>query len=218
MQNLSNPILVRHAKQNLLHQKQKNPQIFLDVCLYSEVCRLLSLNSYRLGPRRLLQELFLEVSSTTGRQEVQAFLVNDRLGTGTMSMQESNRRENRDPKSTYVQMANDCRKAELFNAKSTYVVKSVTKGFAVESTVPEEPSGVRKLEARSPPLSCVKEETQSSTENLLECNSEAQETAKIKTDHVNNVEQTSLGIKTLDSIKFTYKENKFPIKNRDVVN
>ena len=41
--------------------KQKHPQIFTDLCLYSEVCLLLSEYSFRLFSRRFLQELFMDI-------------------------------------------------------------------------------------------------------------------------------------------------------------
>ena len=41
--------------------KQKSPDIFTDLCLYSEVCLLLSEYSFRLFSRRFLQELFMDV-------------------------------------------------------------------------------------------------------------------------------------------------------------
>ena len=41
--------------------KQKSPETFTDLCLYSEVCLLLSEYSFRLFSRRFLQELFMDV-------------------------------------------------------------------------------------------------------------------------------------------------------------
>jgi len=49
------------AEQGLLRLKQKHPQIFTDLCLYSEVCLLLSEYSFRLFSRRFLQELFMDI-------------------------------------------------------------------------------------------------------------------------------------------------------------
>jgi rapamycin-insensitive companion of mTOR len=41
--------------------KQKNPNIFQDLCLYLEVCLLLTKYSFRLSARRFIQELFMSL-------------------------------------------------------------------------------------------------------------------------------------------------------------
>lgn len=58
----SNPVWCKQVKQSLLQCKQRSPQVFQDPCLYSEVCKIMSESTYRLGPRRMLHELFLEVN------------------------------------------------------------------------------------------------------------------------------------------------------------
>ena len=57
----SNPVWCKQVKQSLLQCKQGSPQVFQDPCLFSEVCKLLSECTYRLSPRRMLHELFLDV-------------------------------------------------------------------------------------------------------------------------------------------------------------
>ncbi|XP_059471780.1 rapamycin-insensitive companion of mTOR [Neocloeon triangulifer] len=57
---LSNPIWFKSSKQALLQLKQKCPQVFQDLCLYSDVCNLLENSSYRLTARKSLQELFYD--------------------------------------------------------------------------------------------------------------------------------------------------------------
>ena len=41
--------------------KQSNPEIFEDLCLYSEICLLLAEYSFRLFSRRFVHELFMDV-------------------------------------------------------------------------------------------------------------------------------------------------------------
>ena len=42
--------------------KQNCPSVFMDLCLYSEVCLLMSKYSFRLSSRRFIQELFMDLS------------------------------------------------------------------------------------------------------------------------------------------------------------
>ncbi|KAL1438612.1 hypothetical protein MTO96_047969 [Rhipicephalus appendiculatus] len=55
-------VIMKGSEQALLTLKQKYPSAFQDVCLYSEVCLLMSRYRYRLGARTLLQELFFDLS------------------------------------------------------------------------------------------------------------------------------------------------------------
>ncbi|XP_053667809.1 rapamycin-insensitive companion of mTOR [Anopheles marshallii] len=61
VQRMANPVWSKQSRSVLLDIKQSHPAVFQDVCLYSEVCRLLGCNTYRLGSRRFLQELFLDL-------------------------------------------------------------------------------------------------------------------------------------------------------------
>ncbi|XP_050303046.1 rapamycin-insensitive companion of mTOR [Anthonomus grandis grandis] len=58
---LANPVLTKPFINQLLRLKQKDPIIFNDVCLYSEVCKIFSECSYSLAVRRIIHELFLDV-------------------------------------------------------------------------------------------------------------------------------------------------------------
>ncbi|XP_065290010.1 rapamycin-insensitive companion of mTOR [Dermacentor albipictus] len=60
--NLNSSVVMKGSEQALLTLKQKYPSAFQDVCLYSEVCLLMSRYRYRLGARTLLQELFFDLS------------------------------------------------------------------------------------------------------------------------------------------------------------
>ncbi|KAH8035185.1 hypothetical protein HPB51_004426 [Rhipicephalus microplus] len=60
--NLNSSVIMKGSEQALLTLKQKYPSAFQDVCLYSEVCLLMSRYRYRLGARTLLQELFFDLS------------------------------------------------------------------------------------------------------------------------------------------------------------
>lgn len=58
---IANPVWSKQSKIALLELKQKHPQSFQDICLYSEVCKAQSSNTYRLNSRRFLQELFFDL-------------------------------------------------------------------------------------------------------------------------------------------------------------
>lgn len=59
--NLNSSVIMKGSEQALLTLKQKYPSAFQDVCLYSEVCLLMSRYRYRLAARTLVQELFFDL-------------------------------------------------------------------------------------------------------------------------------------------------------------
>ncbi|XP_046400699.1 rapamycin-insensitive companion of mTOR isoform X2 [Ischnura elegans] len=59
---MSNPLWWKLSRQTLLLLKQKHPQSFQDVCLYSEVSACLGSASYRLISRHFIQELFFDLT------------------------------------------------------------------------------------------------------------------------------------------------------------
>jgi rapamycin-insensitive companion of mTOR len=61
VQRMANPVWSKMSKMALLELKQKHPQSFQDICLYSEVCKALGRNTYRILARRFLQEIFLDL-------------------------------------------------------------------------------------------------------------------------------------------------------------
>lgn len=61
VQRMANPVWSKQSRTQLLDLKQKHAAAFQDICLYSEVCLQLGRNTYRLGSRRFLQELFLDL-------------------------------------------------------------------------------------------------------------------------------------------------------------
>ncbi|XP_052866141.1 rapamycin-insensitive companion of mTOR [Anopheles cruzii] len=63
VQRMANPVWNKQSRSVLLDAKQSHPDAFQDVCLYSEVCHMLSQNTFRLVSRRFLQELFLDLHS-----------------------------------------------------------------------------------------------------------------------------------------------------------
>lgn len=173
IERLANPPWIKQAKQALFHHKQKNPEIFQDLCLYSDACKMFSEYTYRLGPRRMIHELFFDLNFTSLYIEAKEILKrNDRQKTIITIQCESNEKLN------YVHVANEQRRVELSRASGDF-----------ENC----------FTSRSPPLSSVKEEL-ASNENLLE--------QQLKTEVVSV-------IKTLDSLKLSYKENKFPIRERN---
>ncbi|XP_043466868.1 rapamycin-insensitive companion of mTOR [Leptopilina heterotoma] len=62
VQRLANPVLYKHSKQTLLTLRQRHPEKFQNVCIFSEVSARLGNNTYRIPARRFLQELFLDSS------------------------------------------------------------------------------------------------------------------------------------------------------------
>lgn len=58
---MANPIMFKACRKILMEIKQKYPESFQDICLYSEVCRNMSECSYRMSVRRFIQEIFLDL-------------------------------------------------------------------------------------------------------------------------------------------------------------
>lgn len=92
VQRMANPVWSKQSRTQLLELKQKHPSAFQDICLYSEVCQQLGRNTYRLGSRRFLQELFLDLDfasfyrepgeiSTSARTEREAAPLNGELAS-----------------------------------------------------------------------------------------------------------------------------------------
>nr|UYO77161.1 rapamycin insensitive companion of mTOR [Penaeus japonicus] len=59
--NLLSSIVAKSAEAGLLTLKQRWPQAFRDLCLYSEICIILASYSFRLTARRFIQELFMDL-------------------------------------------------------------------------------------------------------------------------------------------------------------
>ncbi|CAB3243727.1 unnamed protein product [Arctia plantaginis] len=57
---MSNPIHLKQTRSVLLSIKQRHPDLFRSPCVYSDVCALLSRDTYMLCARRFIQELFLD--------------------------------------------------------------------------------------------------------------------------------------------------------------
>lgn len=84
VQRMANPIWSKQSKLALFKMKQKHYASFQDICLYSEVCKALSRNTYRLPARRFLQELFLDVDYTNFYSDALDIINNkDDLSTGS---------------------------------------------------------------------------------------------------------------------------------------
>lgn len=69
LESLSNPVSSKHVRYLLLLIKQKEPEIFKDLCIYSQASTMIRDSSYRLSSRRFIQELFLDVSFKKLREE-----------------------------------------------------------------------------------------------------------------------------------------------------
>lgn len=200
IERLANPPWIKQAKQVLFHYKQKNPEIFQDACLYSDACKMFANYTYRLGPRRLIHELFFDVNFSRFLTEAKMILAKGpHMSTVKMETPKSKTVE----KLSSIHIANEQRKAELSNTShNTRNIVCIIRDPHFDDNVENltDKFSPSKCELRSPPLSSVQEEL-ASTENLL-----ANE-AKNKTEVVSTM-------KSLDSLKLSYKENKFPIRER----
>uniref|UniRef100_A0A286XJQ4 RPTOR independent companion of MTOR complex 2 n=1 Tax=Cavia porcellus TaxID=10141 RepID=A0A286XJQ4_CAVPO len=72
--NLSSSVSTKCHETGLLTIKEKYPQTFDDICLYSEVSHLLSHCTFRLPCRRFIQELFQDVQFLQMHEEAEAVL------------------------------------------------------------------------------------------------------------------------------------------------
>ncbi|KAJ7335038.1 hypothetical protein JRQ81_012979 [Phrynocephalus forsythii] len=72
--NLSSSVGTKGHETGLLTIKEKFPQAFDDICLYSEVSYLLAHCSFRLPSRRFIQELFQDVQFLQMHEEAEAVL------------------------------------------------------------------------------------------------------------------------------------------------
>ncbi|XP_012873973.1 PREDICTED: rapamycin-insensitive companion of mTOR [Dipodomys ordii] len=72
--NLSSSVSTKCHETGLLTIKEKYPQTFDDICLYSEVSHLLSHCTFRLQCRRFIQELFQDVQFLQMHEEAEAVL------------------------------------------------------------------------------------------------------------------------------------------------
>ncbi|CAG9860535.1 unnamed protein product [Phyllotreta striolata] len=61
VERLANPISNKYIRSLLIRSKQREPEAFKDICLYSEIFKIISDSIYRSPTRRLLHELFIEV-------------------------------------------------------------------------------------------------------------------------------------------------------------
>lgn len=158
------------------------------------MCKLLSECTYRLGPRRVLHELFFDVRFDSFYIEPQAIISKDRE---TVNHQPPESNQSSTGKSKFLQTPNEQRKTELLGLKKEPQGADCAERFSPTRYEPRSP----------PPLSSVKEEM-ASNENLLGSDSEQ------LLMHNKGEEAAFSNIKTLDQLHLTYKENKFPIKTR----
>lgn len=58
---IANPVWSKQSKHKLLDLKQRHPYSFQDMCLYSEVSKILGCFSFRPSARRFVQEIFYDL-------------------------------------------------------------------------------------------------------------------------------------------------------------
>lgn len=71
---MANPIMFKACRNVLMELKQKYPQSFQDICLYSEISKHMSRCSYRLAVRRFIQEIFLDLNFESFNNGVELIL------------------------------------------------------------------------------------------------------------------------------------------------
>ncbi|XP_070563534.1 rapamycin-insensitive companion of mTOR-like isoform X2 [Ptychodera flava] len=72
--NLSSSVAMKAQEQGLLNLKERFPDAFQDICLYSDVADLLGTYSFRLSARRFIQELFQDMTFAELYIEARAIL------------------------------------------------------------------------------------------------------------------------------------------------
>jgi len=77
---MNNSVKSKQAEASLVKLQRKWPSIFTDLCFYSDVSNLLGVYNFRLGSRKFIQELFLEVQFS--KMDEEAMYV---LGLGSAS-------------------------------------------------------------------------------------------------------------------------------------
>lgn len=202
---LSNPVLTKQSKQALLHLKQRHPSSFQDICIYSEICNMVGLMTYRLNARRFLQELFLDLKFEHMYSEPNEILRNKTFEKEVEKENSKNSETTQKPISRadedLVQRCNELsdlvRRMPNFTVFASDTNKNVTKGFSIDNR----PRGGTDMENTRPtsPLTSVAEEPIVQHEKRSGKKSEG---------------MPRLNRNTLDSLKLTCTENKFPITNR----
>lgn len=156
VQRMANPVWCKQSKMTLFKMKQRHPSIFQDACLYSEVCKAISRNSYRSSARRFLQEMFYDVDYSKFYIEAADLIKakettrmsNDSISCDLCSNQQSDG-------SLQINSASEFDKSKLVNnctAATCFVPPIVT--YSIKTHL-----------LRSPPLASVHE---TSRENLSE--------------------------------------------------
>lgn len=245
VQRMANPVWTKQSKIALLELRQKHPATFQDICLYSEVCKALSKNTYRLNARRFLQELFLDLdfdqfyaepTEIMVRKERERELMNfsatsascdnnsrDRLIVDDKDII-SNSRSSTSSLSVSIG-GQDC--TDSAGGGSTAVVggPSVNSSAAMSSAYY---SNLLKSHMKSPPLASVYE---TSIENLSESlgknnkqpnlsasmggGTKILTIATINTNIGGNNENTRFDRPRFNTLDLSCTKNKFPVKHRD---
>lgn len=73
-QKMANPIMFKTCRKILMELKQKYPQSFQDICLYSEVCKYMGTCNYRMTVRRFIQEIFLDLNFDVFNSDIDLIL------------------------------------------------------------------------------------------------------------------------------------------------
>lgn len=188
VQRMANPVWSKQSRTQLLDLKQKHASAFQDICLYSEVCLQLGRNTYRLGSRRFLQELFLDLDfesfyrepgeiSASARLERRpsddesgpSSVVSPKVPKKTTSVMKSV--NGRTPNQETSNKRNDSSETNGKSVNNAQTGPSGTNGASVVVL------NSKPLHLRSPPLASLYE---TSVENIAEMSSTPKESATLR--------------------------------------
>lgn len=170
VQRMANPIWSKQSRIALFKLKQVHPRAFQDICIYSEVCKALSRNSYRLNARRFLQELYIELDDNVFRNEALEIIRSkesdisacdislelEPMPTTPVAINSSLIEKNRTQSKTPI---------EVRNLPSAASSSSSTSSSSSSLSTPTIPYSIKTHLLKSPPLASVYE---TSRENLSE--------------------------------------------------
>lgn len=180
-QKMANPILFKTCRKILMELRQKYPQSFQDICLYSEVCKYMGICNYRMTVRRFIQEIFLDLNYDVFNNDIDLILNVARqrladqklLDTSKAFPSTSSSSSTSSPQSnTNSQILNVSNSTQNYHTPSSSASASLTSSQAISLS--------HKLHSiKSPLLASVHE---SSIENLID----PPKSTKDEVDSVNN--------------------------------
>lgn len=205
---IANPVWSKQSKLALLELKQKHPASFQDICLYSEVCKAQSSNTYRLNSRRFLQELFFDLDFSSFFTEASEIAERKAFVNGTTSATMSD---------CDVVDGASCSNSNISNNHNS------NSSGSSSSSITSEQIYTLKTQLKSPPLPSV---TEASIEDLIQqskasnsnhftdCTETNDDGTKKPSNH--NLRYSGTGRPRFNTLELDLSctKNKFPITDR----